>query len=154
MSLYRQAGGYAPRTLIAALLAGALIGGLAGFLGGRGSVEEPSLAEQVSQARAELSPVAAGIELVPIEYEGAVSGGRVTAETEYEATQGAAARAAAGLAAVSEDMRAIDPSGYAAATRAIARLAAAIDEVIPAARIEALARSASEKVEALAGGSE
>lgn len=152
MSLYRQAGGYAPRTLIAALLAGALIGGLAGFLGGRGSVEEPSLAEQVSQARAELSPVAAGLELVPIEYEGAVSGGRITAETEYEATQGAAARAAAGLAAVSEDMRAIDPAGYAAATRAIDELTTAIDAQATVARVDSLARIASTRVEALAGG--
>jgi hypothetical protein len=152
MSLYRQAGGRSPRALATVLLAGLLIGGLAGFLAGRGSVEEPSAAEAVADARAELAPVAAGLELVPIEYEGAVRGGRVVARTEYAATQGAASRAADDLASNAEDLRAIDPTGYKAATKAVAQLTAAIDSVARPARIEALASGAGTQVKALSGG--
>lgn len=155
MSLYRQAGGYAPRAIVAALIAGVLIGGLAGFLAGRGSVGDRSAAEVVADAQAKLRPVAAGLELVPIEYEGALDDdGRVAAETEYEAAQAAVSRAQAALAAAAEDMRAIDPAGYAAATRSLMQLVAAIDSVAPPSRIEALAARARTRVESLSGGSE
>jgi hypothetical protein len=150
MSLYRQAGGRGPRALVAALVVGLLLGAVAGFLLGRASVEESSAGEAVADVRAELTPVAAGLELVPIEYEGAVRGGEVVAGTEYEATHGAAARAAADLEAVAEDMRVIDPDGYEAATAAIDDLEAAIDALAPQARIEALASRASARVDGLA----
>lgn len=153
MSLYRQAGGRSARTLAAVLLAGLLIGGLAGFLAGRGSVEEPTAAEAVADARAELAPVAAGLELVPIEYEGAVRGGRVIAPTEYEATQAAARRAAEDLDASSEDLHAIDATGYEMAEQAVAKLVDAIDATAPSARIEALTRTASIRIDSLADGS-
>jgi hypothetical protein len=153
MSLYRQAGGRGPRALVAALVAGLLFGALTGFLLGRGSVDDPSAAEAVADVRAELTPAAAGLELVPIEYQGAVRRGEVVASTEYTATQGAAARAAGELGAVAADMRAIDPAGYEAATAAIAHLQAAIDAVAPPARVEALAGRASARLEALAAGS-
>lgn len=151
MSLYRQAGGHARRTLVAALIGGALIGGLIGFLGGRGSAEDPSAADLVADARAELRPVSTGLELIPIEYEGALRQGRVVARTEYEAAQAAASRAEAALLAVSEDMEAIDPVGYAAARRSLARLNAAIDDVASPARVDALASAAQARIDALAG---
>lgn len=154
MSLYRQAGGFSPRTLVVGLLLAALAGALIGFLVGRGSVEDPSIAEAVADARAELSPVVAGLEIVPIEYEGALRGGRVVAETEYEATQAAVSRTEAALAAVAEDMRAIDPAGYAAATSAVEDLSSAIDSTASQIRIEALAARAQTAVEVLSGGSE
>ncbi len=153
MSLYRQTGGRSLRPLFAMLLIGLLVGGLAGFLVGRGSVEEPSTAEAVADARAELAPVAAGLELVPIEYEGAVRNGRVVARTEYEATQAAAARAAADLLAASEDLRAIDPTGYETAEQAVDKLIEAIGAVVPPVQIEALTRAASARIESLADGS-
>jgi hypothetical protein len=154
MSLYRQAGGRSPRTIAAVLLAGLLIGALGGFLAGRGSVEEPTAAEAVADARAELAPVAAGLELVPIEYEGAVRNGRVVARTEYEATKAAAGRAAADLDAASEDLQAIDATGYEMAEQAVDKLIEAIAAVAPSAQIEALARAANNRVESLAVGSE
>jgi len=154
MSLYRQAGGRGARALVAALAGGLLIGAVVGFLLGRGSVDEPSAAEVVAEARAELTPVAAGLELVPIEYEGAVRDGRVVAPTEHEATQRAAARAAEDLAASAEGLQAIDPAGYEAAAAAIADLEAAIEAVAPATRVGTLAEAASARVESLAGGSE
>lgn len=151
MSLYRQAGGYAPRMVVAALLAGILAGGLVGFLAGRGSVEERSAADVVADVRAELQPVAAGLGLVPIEYEGALRDGRIAAQTEYEAAQGAASRAEESLAAVGEEMRAIDPAGYEQAQQAIAQLSAAIDAIASPARVEDLAGAASARIDALAG---
>jgi hypothetical protein len=139
MSLYRQAGGYASRVLIAALIGGLLIGGLAGFLAGRGSVDDPSAAEVVADARAELRPVVAGLELIPIEYEG-----------EADAAASAAVRAQQALAEAADDMRAIDPAGYVAATRAVDQLTEAIDSLAPPARIEALARVAQARIGTLA----
>lgn len=150
MSLYRQAGGYSPRTLVAAAVAVALLGGAIGFLLGRGSVEDRSAAEAVADARSELRPVAAGLELVSIEYEGALRGGRV-APTELDAAREAASRAEAELESAAESMRTIDPAGYAAARRAIARLVSAVDAAVPPARVDALAARASAAVEALSG---
>jgi hypothetical protein len=153
VSLYRQTGERSPAFLVALLLTGVLIGAVAGFVIGRGTADDPSLTERVEDARAELTPVAAGLELVPIEYEGAVSNGKITAQTEYEATQGAASRAAQELEASAEDMQAIDPAGYEAADQAISQLEAAIDAVAPPARIEALADSAGNRLESLAAAS-
>ena len=153
MSLYRQTGERGPALLVALLLIGLLVGCLAGFLIGRAGADDPSLADQIEEARAELAPVAAGLELVPIEYEGAVANGKVTAQTEYEATQGAATRATEELEA-SEDIRLIDPAGYEVAAAAIEKLEAAIDAVAPPARIEALATEAAQRLESLAGGSD
>jgi hypothetical protein len=153
MSLYRQVGGRGARGLVGALLAGVLLGGLAGFLIGHNSADEPSAAELIGNARAELRPVGDALELVPIEYRGAVRGGRVVAETEYQAAREAISRAEDTLAAAGEDMRAIDPTGYAAATAAVARLAKAVDTIEPPTRVEALARTAGEKVGVLSGGS-
>jgi hypothetical protein len=151
MSLYRQAGGFSPRTLALVAVAALLVGALAGYLAGRGSVDEPSVADLAAEARNELRPVAAGIELIPIEYEGAVDAGGVAAPTELEATQGAASRAEEALEASAGDMKAIDPAGYAAARRSLTELSAAIDAVAAPARVNALARAAEARVAALAG---
>ena len=149
MSLYRQTGGRSSRALLAVLAVGVLIGLVAGYLIGRGSVDEPSAAEVVADARAELQPVAAGLELVPIEYEGSDS--KVTSPTEYKGATEAVARAEADLAAAEEDMRAIDPAGYAAATQAVERLSRALDAAAPPNEVKDLARKASAAVESLAG---
>jgi hypothetical protein len=151
MSLYRQAGGFSSRMLAVAALVALLAGLLIGYLLGRGSVDDPSVAEVAADARAELRPAAAGIELIPFEYESAVVGREGAAEpTELEATKGAAERAAAALEASAADMEAIDPDGYAAAQRSLRALSAAIDQVAPPARVEALAESAQARIEALA----
>jgi hypothetical protein len=134
---------------VAAVL-GVLVGGMAGFLAGRGSAGEPSAAEVVADARAELRPVSTGLEVLPIEYEGSVEGGRVSAPTEYRAARAAVARADEDLAA-SENARAIDPAGYAAARRSLARLGEAIESVAPPVRVDALARAAQARIDALAG---
>jgi hypothetical protein len=152
-----------PTALLAAvaLVIALTIGALTGFFVGRGSVAQPSAAEVVADARKALAPVELGLEQVPIEYRGAVRGGRgsyqpgrIVAATEYEAAAATLHRAEAALAGVGEDMRAIDPAGYAAATRSVERLVAAIDTVDPVARVEALAARSNAAVESLAGGYE
>lgn len=153
MSLYRQTGGRGPAALLALLLAGLLVGAALGFLIGRGTAEQPSLAEQVEDARDRLGPVASGLGLVPIEYEGAVRGGEVTAPTEYKAARGAAARVAEGLEASGEDLREIDPDGYRRAAAAVTALRGEIEATGPPARVEALAEAAAARVESLAGTS-
>lgn len=152
MSLYRQAGERGPALLAAIFAAGLLIGVLAGLLIGLGAAGEPTLGEQIDEARAELRPVAAGIELVPIEYEGAVEGGEVTAPTERGAAAEAVARAAAGLESSAAELRTLDPDGYGEAVEAVAALAAAVDATAPLARVERLAERAGARVEAFAGG--
>lgn len=152
MSLYRQAGGRSTRAIVATLLAGVAVGLLGGYLLGRGSVQSPSTAQVVAEAREALQPVADGLQLVPIEYEGAVSGGKVRAPTEYEGVGQAVERARESLAGSEEDLRAIDAAGYAAARRAIARLSGAIDALAPTAKVDALARRAQARVSSLAAG--
>lgn len=155
MSLYRQAGGLSSRALAAVAVTIALTGALIGFFVGRGSVAQPSAVEVVAAARKALTPVELGLEQVPIEYEGALGqDGEVIAETEYEAAQATAERTEAALTETGDDMRAIDPAGYAAATRALARLIAAIDDVAPPFRIEALSARASARIDSLTGDSE
>jgi hypothetical protein len=153
VSLYRQTGERGIGLLVGLLVAGLLIGGLAGFLAGRGTADEPTAAEVVADARVELAPVARGLELVSIEYEGAVRGGRIVARTEYAATKGAIARSAEDLEAAGEDIQAIDPAGYESAKGAIGQLSAAIDSVASQARIEALATAAAARLESLVDAS-
>lgn len=152
MSLYRQAGGRSAGVIVLALAAGLLVGGLTGFLAGKGSVEDPSLSELVADARAELAPVAAGLELVPIEYGHSVRDGRVVEPTEYEASQAAVARAEQALNAAGADLRVIDAAGYAAASGSVRALSQAIDSRSSDPKIDSLARAASARVEVLAGG--
>jgi hypothetical protein len=152
MSLYRQAGGRSAGAIAAVLITGLLVGCLAGFLIGRSTAPDPSLSELVADARAELAPVAAGLELVPVEYGNAVRSGRVVEPTEYEASQAAVARAEQALTAAGTDLRAIDPAGYAAAVESMKLLSSAIEARAAAARVDTLAQAASAKVESLASG--
>ena len=152
MSLYRQAGGRSAGRIAAALVIGLLIGGLAGFLICRSTASDPSLSELVADARAELAPVAAGLELVPVEYGSSVRGGRVVEPTEYAASQAAVARAEQALTAAGTDLRAIDPVGYSAVLDSLRALSGAIDARASGTKVDSLARAASDRVEVLAGG--
>jgi hypothetical protein len=149
MSLYRQAGGRSAGVIAVVLIAGLLIGALTGFLIGKGTASESSLSEQVADARAELAPVAAGLELVPVEYGNSVRDGRVIEPTEYEASQAAVERAKQTLTVAGEDLRIIDPAGYSTALRAVRTLSEAIDARASAARVDTLARAANVRIERL-----
>jgi hypothetical protein len=151
MSLYRQAGGTSRRVAIAATVVALLIGGAAGFAIGRGSVDEPSLSEQVDGVRESLQPARTALELVTIEYPEAVNGGEIVAETEYAAAQSQAQTAASTLEAAEEDLRAISPDSYEAAVEAVDEVSARIEAVDDPAAVEAAVRAAHDAVDAAAG---
>lgn len=150
MSLYRQTGGIAPRTLAIVAIAVLVAGALAGFLIGRGTASEPTAAEVVADAREELAPVSDWLGVIPSEYEGSVApDGKVLRPTEYGAAEDAATNASTALAEA-EDMAAVDPKGFATAEAALERLEAAIGEAAPEARVAGLTEAAQTRVDALA----
>ena len=122
MSLYRQAGRRSIGTVVAALLAGLIVGGLAGYLIGEGGEEEPSLVEAVAELNRDAEPLRLAMGQVEIEYRGTVEGGEVTSPTEYEASRATVERARATLADLSSDLRAIDAAGLARLDQAIRTL--------------------------------
>ncbi len=89
MSLYRQPGRIATRTLVIAAAVALVVGLIAGFALGRGTAAEPpTLADEGRRpARAAAARDRRGLELTATEYGQAVRGGRVVAPTEYGAAQ-------------------------------------------------------------------
>jgi hypothetical protein len=151
MSLYRQATGRGAGAMAAAALVALLAGGVGGFALGRGTADEPSLAEQAGEAREGLRPATGALELVTIEYPEAVQGRRVVAETEYSAARAQAQTAADVLAAAREELEALDPAGLGEAEAAVAEVVELVEAQAPAGRVVAAARDASAAVERLAG---
>jgi hypothetical protein len=152
MSLYRQTGRPGSGVLVAAVAAGLVIGALAGFLVAQASEDEPSLAEQVASLREDAQPVSQALELVTIEYGPAVSGGKVVAPTEYEASLDAAARAQQAFAEVRPDVEVLDPKGAAAVHAAIEELTRQIEEKAKPAAVRQAARVAATQLQATVGG--
>src|SRR3954454_1699914 len=107
MSLYRQPGRVAARTLALAALAALVAGLIAGFALGRVTAAAPTLADKVAELRTELRPADQGIELTATEYAQAVRGGQVTAPTEYGAAQADVRRVRDVLATTRADLRAL-----------------------------------------------
>jgi hypothetical protein len=126
MSLYRQPGRVAARTLALAALATLVAGLVAGFALGRVTAAEPTLADKVAELRTELGPADQGIELTATEYAQAVRGGRVTAPTEYGAAQADVRRVREVLAATRADLRALDAAKAAALESAVDALDSAV----------------------------
>ena len=78
MSLYRQTGASRWRTITVAIVVVLIAGGAVGYVVGRNSAPEPTLAEKVADLRAEVQPVLDGLSLVPDHYEqGLAAGGEV-----------------------------------------------------------------------------
>jgi hypothetical protein len=130
---------------------GCLLAGIAvGFALGRGTAPDPALSELVAEARAEVQPATNALELVTIEYPEAVRGGRVVAESEYQAAVAQAGSAADALAAAAPELRQLDPGGHAAATEAVDEVVRLVGEEAEPGVVEAAAEDASAAVEALA----
>ena len=78
MSLYRQTGASRWRAIAVAIVIAILAGGAIGYVTGRNSAPEPTLADKVADLRAEVQPVLDGLSLVPDHYEqGLAAGGQV-----------------------------------------------------------------------------
>ncbi len=152
MSLYRQPGRTAARTLVLLAAVAALVGGAIGYaLGSTGSEEEASLSAAISALRADLAPVRNGLDFVPTEYREGVRGGRVVSQPEYGAAKAAVARAREVLAEHEADLRALSPQGAVSLRATIDTLASAIDQRATQADVERLARRARAQLAALPG---
>jgi hypothetical protein len=142
MSLYRQAG-RGRLGLAAAAGALGLVAGLAiGLLVARGSGEPPSLRDSQASLRERVSPATSGLELVGIEYQEAVRGGRVVAPTEYAAARADLRRARQAIDASKADLIALRPRLAARLQAQLADLELLVARRAPPAHVVALAGQA------------
>ncbi|MEP6953467.1 MAG: hypothetical protein ABI950_05315 [Solirubrobacteraceae bacterium] len=141
MSLYRQPGRYATRTIALAAGAALVVGLVLGLILGRSTAPDPTLAEKVAGLRTALAPARQGVELVATEYPQAVRGGRVVAKTEYAAAKADVQRARAAVDAHAADLRAVGKAT--ALQRALAELAAAVDRRADAVQVRRLGDAAN-----------
>jgi hypothetical protein len=138
MSLYRQAGRRSIGTVVAALLAGLIVGGLAGYLIGEGSEEEPSLVDAVAELNRDAEPLRLAMDQVAIEYPGTVRDGEVVSPTEYEASVASAERAASTLREISIDLMVIlEPGGFGEIASAVRDLQALLRQRAPEPQVKA-----------------
>jgi len=151
MSLYRQPGRVAARTVALAAVATLVVGLIAGFALGRGTAPDPSLADQVADLRDELAPGREGLELTATEYAQAVRGGRVVAPTEYAAAKADVARVQATVAGSRADLRALNVARAAELERSVAALSSAVDRRSSPAVVQALSTRADAALTAAAG---
>jgi hypothetical protein len=142
MSLYRQAGRASGRTLVLAAGAALLAGLLGGFLLGRATAPDPTLAEKVADLRRQVRPAEQGLELTATEYAQAVRGGRVVQPTEYQAAQSDIARVDDTLAGARADLRALSPGRAAALERAVTALRAGVSRRVDPAAVQRLSDAA------------
>jgi hypothetical protein len=152
VSLYRQPGRVAGRTLALVAVAALVVGLAAGFAIGRASKSEPSLASQVGDLRGRLAPAREGLELVPTEYPQGVRGGRVVSAPEFGGAQSAVKRAQTTIAANRDDIRALSIARAEALDRAVAALAAAMNAHRDPAEVKRLEAAAIAALQAAAGG--
>jgi len=146
MSLYRVA---SRRGRLGGLLLPtvALVVGLTvGFLIGRASADEPSLAEALEDPVAHVADARNALDVLTIEYPQAVSGGEVKETTEYEAAL-ADVRRAQGALGEAEDLGELDQEGYRRATALLTEVADLVARkaapAVVAARVRAADRALS-----------
>jgi hypothetical protein len=139
------------RTVIAVAVAALLVGLVAGILIGRGTVSEPSLAEQLTQLRDQLKPARQGIELTATEYSQAVRGGKVVEPTEYSAAKADLARVEKAVRSARADLRALGADKAVAIDRAVAALGSAVEQKAGPAEVEKLSREADAALTAAVG---
>jgi len=147
MSLYRVA---SRRGRLGGLLLPtvALVVGLTvGFLIGRASADEPSLAEALEAPVAHVADARNALDVLTIEYPQAVVGGEVQETTEYEAALADVRRAQDELG-YAEDLGELDPDGYRRATALVTDVADLVARraapALVAARVRAVDQALSE----------
>jgi multidrug resistance efflux pump len=151
MSLYRQAGRTSGRTLLIAAVAALAVGLVGGYLLGRGTAPDPTLADKVAGLRTTLAPASEGIELSATEYPQAVRNGKVVAPTEYQAAKADVQRAKDAVAGARADVRALDPSRAASLDEALDALGSAIDEKADPGQVKQLSSDAANALNAVLG---
>jgi hypothetical protein len=150
MSLYRQPGRAAGRTIAIAATVALLAGGGIGYaIGAAGGDPTPSVRTAIANLGSGVQPVRDGLELVSTEYAQAVRGGRVVAATEYGAAKADVQRAQAAVAAHRADLRALAPAGTARLDAALVRLADAVAARADGAVVDRLAGAAQAQIDAI-----
>jgi hypothetical protein len=151
VSLYRQPGRVATRTIVVAAVV-TLVAGLAvGYAIGRSGTDEPSLASQLADLRGRLAPAREGLELAPGEYAQGVRGGRIVSAAEYGGARDAVARAAKAVASNRDDLRALSAARAAAVESSIRELATAMEQRADPAQVKRLATRAGAALRAAVG---
>ena len=149
MSLYRQASGSSARVILAVALLALIVGGIAGFLIGRSTADEPTLPELVADLEEDLRPAGAALELVPLEY-GQAAGGS-GGETEYAAALSQAETAVTTIEGARDDLDALSPERAERAAQAVEAVRAAVEDRAPVAEVERAAQEATAALGALTG---
>jgi hypothetical protein len=150
MSLYRVA---SRRSRLLGLLAPVIalaVGLLGGFLLGRASAPEASIADALADPAADVAEARNALEVLTIEYPQAVSNGAVRAPTEYDAARADVRRAREALASA-DDLAALDPEGYRRASALLAEVAALVERIASPAEVAAGVRTADEALAELPG---
>jgi hypothetical protein len=151
MSLYRQPGRVATRTLALTAAGAIVIGLIAGFALGRLTAAKPTLADKIAETRSALRPAEQGIDLVATEYSQAVRGGKVVAPTEYGAAEADVKRVRDTLAAARADLQALDPARATAFADAVAALDAGVRTKLDAAEVQRRSDDARQALGAMFG---
>jgi hypothetical protein len=128
MSLYREARSR-PGRRIAALVAAATVGLLAGLAIGWALRPEPSLADGIEQVQDDVRPALDALELVPIHYESSSPVTRRAARDQL-------ARAEDAFDDAEPDLGLLDPAGTATVARELAALERALASRVSAAQVE------------------
>jgi hypothetical protein len=151
VSLYREPGRVAGRTLGLVAAAALLAGAIGGYVVGRETAPNPTLADKVADLRARLQPARQGIELTATEYSQAVRHGRVVARTEYKAAQEDVGRAREAIAASRADLRTLGPARAATVERRFGALAGAVQRRASPAAVTRLSRATDAAIVAAVG---
>jgi hypothetical protein len=153
VSLYRQPGRVATRTLSLAAAAALAVGLIGGYAGGRASKGEPSLGDKIADLRSALSPARDGLEIVQTEYAQAVQNGQVREQTEYSGARGDVARVLKAVNGHHTDLMALDAARTRTLDDALGALSRAVDQKLQPAQVTRLAQTGQRALDAVIGPS-
>lgn len=151
MDLYRRPDRVPARMLGVTAAVTLLVGGVAGYVAGRATDKEPTLAQRLTDLRRELGPAQQGIELAATEYSQAVRGGQVIAPSEYAAARQDVIKATEAVARAREELRALSATRAAAVDRSLASLATAVERRAQPEQVDRLSAAANTALAAAAG---
>jgi hypothetical protein len=150
MSLYRVASPHSRLLGLGVPVVALAVGLVLGFLVGRLSAPEGSVAEALSGPAADVAEARNALDVLTIEYPQAVSDGAVQEVTEYEAARTDVQRAQDALASA-DDLEALDAEGFRQAADLLREVGALVERKASPAEVAAKVRDADEALAELPG---